>query len=506
MPSNSTREPILKGPLPNFLVIVLDAARWSDFPGVGHANGVRMPFVEDLEAKSVVFPRATAPSPWTIPSHASLFTGLYPWETGCHRRAKVDLNPTIPTLTELLRPEGYRSLSASSNGLVSPTFGLTRGFDAVAWGDWWEKLLQIPGRVLPPHSDGAGPALNTPTGRWWRRAGNAAYASFRYPITLNLAGHLASHLRLPGEEFRPHCHPWVESTVSRWLRTQPADRPVFCFVNLHDTHEPYLTARHRNEPLTAFFRRAMTRMDQSGFVSGKWVPRADEIEVLHELYRETYRDMDDRIRAVVESFVRSGRWENTVMVLTSDHGQEFVENGFLFHGFRVSDELLRIPMILRLPESLGITGRAKGWASLIDVAPTFQSLLGQPTTSPWGVPLLRLLDADRETPVLAMGDGFDESSGLASACPPERRRFWNHAYAVAYEGSMKVLMDLEANRVSAFDVDQDPHEKTDVSEVAASANPGLFRRVQDLAQTIGSGSSSQTGPREVDDRLSSWGY
>ncbi|MGA9839023.1 MAG: sulfatase-like hydrolase/transferase [Thermoplasmata archaeon] len=494
------------GARPNFLIIVLDAARWADFPGVGHPGGVPMPFTQELESHSIVFPKSVAPAPWTIPSHASLFTGLYPWEHGVNRRGTSDLPGNVSTLSERLSAAGYRTLSASSNGFVSPNFGMTRGFGSVAWGDWWEKMIHVPGQTLPSHGIAVGRTLRAPEGRWWRMAGQATTSLMRYPWTLNLANHVASHLRAPGARFHYVSAPWVEPTVRRWVMDQPADAPVFCFINFHDTHEPYYPSRGPTESLGSFLGRTRQRTDQAGFLAGHWTPNPKEIAALHSMYQETFRTLDRRVAEVVSSFREAGRWENTVLVLTSDHGQEFLEKGFLFHSLGVSEQLLRIPLVLRLPGDRRGGQVATGWASLIDVAPTFLEMAHLPSAFPSGRSLMRLVSAERSEPVLAMGDGFDYSSGAARACSPERRRFWDHAFAVGYDGDSKVVLDLERRRISSFHLRM---LGTDGEVPLADSDPStaaLVQEVKRLAERIPTRSGTPPSEATVDDRLSSWGY
>src|SRR5215469_5335127 len=114
------------GSRPDLLLVVLDCVRAWDFPGGRSAIGP-MPFVEGFRRESIHFPRAASVAHWTVPAHASMFTGLYPWEHGVHAKGKLKLDPSIPTVAGHLRDAGYRTLCLSANGLVSPGLGLTNG-------------------------------------------------------------------------------------------------------------------------------------------------------------------------------------------------------------------------------------------------------------------------------------------------------------------------------------------------------------------------------------------
>src|ERR1700693_5078851 len=111
------------GRRPDLLVVVMDCVRASDFPG-GTSPVPGMPTAEKLVRESIRFPRAISVAPWTIPSHASLFTGLYPWENGVHMLRELRLDPSVPTLAGMLAKAGYSTFSLSSNGFICPDIGL----------------------------------------------------------------------------------------------------------------------------------------------------------------------------------------------------------------------------------------------------------------------------------------------------------------------------------------------------------------------------------------------
>ncbi|MCI4340719.1 MAG: sulfatase-like hydrolase/transferase, partial [Thermoplasmata archaeon] len=126
---------------PNVLVIVMDCVRAPEF-SVGSETLSGMPYCTGLARESIDFRRAVAPASWTIPSHASLFTGLYPWDHRLHSRGAPQLPAGLPDLAASLSASGYRTASFSSNPFVSDLSGLTRGFETAAWGGWWERYAR----------------------------------------------------------------------------------------------------------------------------------------------------------------------------------------------------------------------------------------------------------------------------------------------------------------------------------------------------------------------------
>lgn len=493
------REPL------DVLVVVLDCVRAGDFGGrAGPIEG--MPFVSQLQRESIVFPRATAPSPWTIPSHASLFTGLYPWQHGVHMKGALNLDTSLPTVPSLLHRAGYSTVSVSSNGFICPEFGLTAGFDASAWGDWWEKFLRLPESGVPPRAVNFPKTQALPEGTFWNSLESPVRYANRFPLLLNAGSHLISRILRPDAPFQPLVSPWIEPTVRQWVRAQPSATPLFCFVNLYDAHEPYLTEPQAIRGVRALRDYARLRMDRTSLLTGHWTPSEWEFEHLHGLYRDMIRRLDARLHALVDAFRDAGRWDRTLLILTSDHGQAFGEHGFLFHGYRVWEPLLRIPLWMRLPGGVGGGREAAGWASLIDIAPTAMLAAGQPPDAfPSGVPLPQLIDQPRPTPVYAMADGVHVRKVLERMCPPDRVEYWDTPYIAAYSGDRKMIYNIPRDTAELFDLASDPGEQADVYERHASDVVPMLEGAREAGrQLVGKGTGAQS--QSVEDRLRSWGY
>src|SRR3972149_8651863 len=120
---------------PNIIIIILDTARAQSFSCYGYKRKTT-PNIDRIAQGAVLFENAISPSPWTLPAHASIFTGMYPSRHGCHERHKF-LNRNLPTLPEILKNIGYRTIGISNNSWISKNFGFDRGFDSFI------KLWQI---------------------------------------------------------------------------------------------------------------------------------------------------------------------------------------------------------------------------------------------------------------------------------------------------------------------------------------------------------------------------
>ncbi len=494
---------------PNVLVVVLDCVRADDF-WHGGADAESMPFVSRLARESVQYRRAVAPAPWTIPSHASLFTGLYPWEHGASQKGSNTLSPTHPTLARVLRSEGYATLSASANFLVSPFFGLANDFDKAFWGGWWEPFLRFPHRRK---REGAGQRRTRPNPIFHRMRSGSFWPIFeastskvsQYTALLDLGVRTARKVMRPEDQGYPRSSPWVEAEFSRWLKQQESTTPVFGFVNLIDAHEPYFTDPKVIGSFSDWLRYARQRQDRQGWIRGTWTASVQELSTLHELYRESVRAMDQRLERMVDILKAAGRWEDTLLCITSDHGQAFGEHGILFHMLRVDEEIVRVPLLVRYPGGAGGGKTRRSWVSLVDIAPTVLEAVGaSDSLRTSGYPLPREEDVPRPSPVLTVSDGLGPVQG-ESLSKPLRKKL-DTVYAAAYEGSRKVVVtDVPGKGPFAYAVDSewkarkvswDPQDP-DLERLRGSATEAL--------QLLTKKGSSSLAPG-VDERLRAWGY
>ncbi len=490
---------------PDVLIVVMDCVRASDFPG--GTSAVRMPFVEELRRSAVLYPRAASVAPWTLPSHASLFTGLYPWEHGCHGKAALTLPHGTPRLAATLRGAGYRTLSLSANPIISPAYGLVDGFDVAEWGEWWEQVHRT--RHAPSHRvaaspHGDGPAIPDLTPR--ERAGRLVKTMLTHvPWALAAADAVARRTVDPERSSVGNMNPWIEPDLARWLSAQPRDAPTFCFINYLDAHEPYLMDPAAG-PFLEWWSNMRIPQDVLTLLAPPVLPPADDLERLHGLYRNAITGIDRRLERIVETYRRAGRWDRTLLILTSDHGQAFGENGMVWHGVRTDEEMLRVPLLLRLPadRSAGTTGR--GWASPMDATATILEAAGleRPGRGS-GVPLQSLISADRPGPLLSAGDGTEWNRPFLEALTPRRRTELNLFSVAAYTGSVKLVVEAASGTLRGYDLEGGavgplPPERLRAPELAPVAD-----RATDALERLLHPAPSEV-PAELDERLRSWGY
>ncbi len=493
---------------PDVVIVVMDTVRARDFPP-GSIAGTGKPLVEELHRDWVEFPRAVAPSPWTIPSHASLFTGLYPWQHGVHHRGTLKLDPSFPTLASILSSQGYRTLALAGNAFLTPISGLLDGFDTVGWCRWIDFMVRAWPNLGPSflgeyreglRQDEAGEDSSVVS----EIKGVVYNGLLKFPYTVEGLNRLLSHLANGTGSYA--VSPWIERELGKWVQSRKVSESIFAFVNLMDAHDPYLSDPASDRSLVDWWPKLRISQAPADYYLNRWSPSRWEGESLHQLYLHGIKTVARRVLRIISILKECGRWENTLFILTSDHGNAFDEDGILYHGLKVTEPIARVPLWVRFPHGEFPGKRAKGWTTLIDVLPTVLAETGSETGRTWqGVPMRNLIEGNRKTPVIAVADGIRALTRHPDFYPEEIRQRLDRIWVAVYEGSRRVLYDDYDGQLTAFSANPDngspgndwvtePNAPADLAEIARQTARRMQRRT-DLPSDEGVGR-----------RLTAWGY
>jgi arylsulfatase A-like enzyme len=300
---------------PNVLLLILDTMRAASLGLYGHPRPTT-PNLDRLAQRGVVFERAVATSSWSNPSHAGIFTGHFAhavssgWEAG--------LDGTHPTIAEIMRGAGYRTAAFSANTrYVSRQTGMARGF---------ARFDDFP-RFAP-----AAAVATTWVGRLFTDRRHLI------PRILRIRDN-------PGRKYAPA----VLGPLDGWMRAD-SSRPFFAVANLMDVHGVYLVpepyaSRFGAIPMPSLGARVRGRLRQ--LVGGRRQPVPDGREP--EGYEAAIARLDDRLGAFFQELERDGVLDNTIVILTSDHGEEFREHGMYGHGVSLYWPAIHVPLVVWLP-------------------------------------------------------------------------------------------------------------------------------------------------------------
>ncbi len=344
---------------PNVVFIVWDTVRADHLSLYGHGRATT-PRLDAWARDAVVFDRARSPGIWTLPSHASMFTGNPVPSTGADERW-MWLDGAQLTLAEVLKGAGYATFSFAANALLCKETQLTQGFDVVT-NSYRGRLAALAARntrskLLPADaSHELAPLWRPPA----HGATNSEWARAAYKEAAPLG---------------------VEATL-RWIDRQ--DGPFFAFLNLMEAHTPRLPSVESRRALfdADLHGRALTtdashiRLHFANF--GKDFPETDELEAIRAVYDAALRDLDVATGALIDGLEARGLLEDTIVVLTADHGEQLGEHGRFNHRFSLYDTLVHVPLVVRYPAAMA-PGRVGHPVSTTDIFATVLDLAGVPS-------------------------------------------------------------------------------------------------------------------------------
>ena len=415
----------------NVVVIVIDTLR-ADHLGLYGYERDTSTHLGAFAQQSIVVESSLTNAPWTKPSMGSFFTSLNPSQHGAVEESTSNrLAESLITLPEVLDDEGYEVVGFSENPHISVPRGFGQGFE-----------------------------------------------------------HLAVRARYKGDA------EWVIDNARQWFDTRDAGRPFCLYLHFLDPHGPYqpddpagyLDGKSTDKDNVRIGR--VGRLVEEGRLLEEITPQ--DRDYLVALYDAEIRGIDRDVNRVFRMLEERGRLDDTIVLITSDHGEEFLDHGALLHGFWLFDETLRVPMIWRVPglEPRRVTDTVRH----IDVAPTLLDLLGLESPAQFqGRSVAALLRGESMPPV-----------------PHVAETSWRGIHRRSVRaGRWKLIVDELAGSAQLFDLEADPQESVDLSE----QEPDQVRRLRELlaaetrppAGVVVEGAEGVVDP-EAEEALRSLGY
>jgi arylsulfatase A-like enzyme len=448
---------------PSILLFVFDTTRVDAVSAYGRVAGTT-PMADSLAATGLRYTHAYAQAPWTLPSHATLFTGLLPSQHGAgwHQPRAPD---TWVTLAERLRDAGYETVGTSENAWIHEAFNTTQGFERFAGIDIEAGRLPDVRAVVAA----------------WARERNTNRPFFLFVNVLD------AHVPYLVRATNPFLPPGVDAKMAEAVPQEP-QRPNYYFCSR--------------------------------------TPHERELEILRGLYLGGVAEADAKLRDVVETLRAAGLARDLVTIVTADHGEHFGEHRLVGHAFSLREELLHVPLIIHgIPG--GAPAVITDPVQLADIMPTVLRWAGLPVPDGLaGRPLPVAPDATRAVrPVLA--EQFDLDGELAPDAHPQavrgwqisdrQRRFCTPADRVF--GDMRALIRYPFKLISyanyppqLYDLSADAQEEQDLASVqpalAAELMADLDRPVRALSASaaVAAPAADVLPSPGIVDRLRALGY
>jgi arylsulfatase A-like enzyme len=436
------------------VLVVIDTLRADAVSAYGAVEGTT-PAFDALAREGVLYTRAFASSPWTLPSHASLLTGLDVDRHGVGPGGRMGLRAEVTTLAERLREAGYQTAGFSENPLVSDLFGFEQGFEHFS-------ALTAEGAAYEEAHPG----------------------STRYDIVGELQAFAAQRDRT---------------------------RPYFLFANLFDSHAPYLNRRANrfvvgDRALGAEW--TYDALKKVGHRICSRLPSEDDVAMLHGLYHGDVAVADAKL-AKLEAIARELAGGGALIVVaTADHGEHFGEHRLMSHEFTLRTAALQIPLVVR-----GVPGAAAGRidapVTLVDVSRSILEWAGARTAPELAGRALPLGAQSAEAPGVDLYAVYsDETLRVPEAweqgMQPSRQAV-NARRAGCYEsdrvfGNMVSLTRwpfkliwFERYPAELYDLSWDPGERSDLAKLRPEIAGPMLEDVERYVKRIGLGATTRAG-------------
>jgi len=437
--------PLPSGDSPNVLLIVLDTVRADRLSLYGYRRPTS-PTLERLANRGIRFDEARATAPWTLPSHASMFTGRWPHELDVSWNTR--LGTRFPTLAAYLGSRGYATAGFVANvEYCSYEFGLNRGF--THYEDYVLEPL-TPVRMCYPGNL----ALKAVFHLGWSLSANLGGIPFLPHKDSTVWRTLNSDPRIDADSINRRFLDWLSQ------RREPA-RPFFAFLNYFDTHTVYMLP-----PGTPYRFGRPPKTDAEVQVLVEWFDvdklglPASYLNLARDCYDSCLGYLDEKLGELFDELQRRGVLESTLVIVTSDHGEGLGEHNLFFHGESLYRTEIRVPLLIVSPgQNRSVNVRET--ISLRNLPATIVDLAGQGTSAPFpGRSLTRLWQGSHLGRFSADGQGA--ISELASPNPydPNQGRSPVHRGALASiaEGDYVYIRNEGDGSEELFNVRDDPNE------------------------------------------------
>jgi arylsulfatase A-like enzyme len=441
-------EAVIRGPpaipRPNLLLVSLDTLRADHLGYMGYERDTS-PFLDAFAAEHVAFHQHRSVSSYTLPTHASLFTGQHPLRHGAVRMYQRVPSHSLPYLPALMADAGWATAAFTGGAIMSDDYGFGTGFDRFVTTDPLE---------VRPSNDEAMP---------------------------------------PGVE---HVAGWVE---------ERGDEPWFLFLHtflIHNYQPPKEFLRPFDEHPDAPWRPEMPGRLLADWSRPGNQPTADDVGHLVDLYDATIRYADRQLRLLMERLDEQGLLENTIVLITSDHGEEFWDHGGLIHGITLYEEQLHVPLLVSVPG--GPSRRVDEPTSLLDLAPTLVELLG--------LAPLPVQDGRSLAPFLLGEAPLPAPQPLLAHLDltvSQRRALLVETLKLHWGSTDAALRVPASSEWGLFDVRDDPGERDDLIEARADELDELrqlMAALEDILRTDGLDADRADLSQEVLDKLRELGY
>ena len=424
---------------PNIIIVLIDAARPDHFSCYGHER-ITTPNIDRIASEGIVFENAISTAGWTLPSHTSLFTGTYVSKHGVHNENQV-FKGTLPTMPAALKSAGYKTAGFCRNYWISDATGLTNGFS---------EFYDI------------------------------HYTGFQRKIR-----RFINNIRLNGRDS------WtfeINRAVCKWLRQNASGDPFFMFVHYSQLHLPYSIPAPFNTMFlpddVSYEQASRVNQNPKAFYAGEVAMGPEEFEISRALYDCSLAYMDHRVKDLYDELKTDGILDDTLFIITSDHGESLGDHGHFDHYYVLYDSLIKVPLIIRYPDKIDPGMRNDSIVQTLDIFPTVGKMLELPDESLreiQGLPLPPFSDETKHR-TFSISERYQDLVGLRNSYPDR-----DLGHLAKFEKDRKIAIRTKKHKLilsqnyesELFDLEKDPEENHNIIESNAHIAADLESKISE---------------------------
>jgi arylsulfatase A-like enzyme len=326
---------------------MLDAVRSSNLAAYGYQKRTT-PHLDKLLPSCMLYENAISSSYWTMPSIASLFTGTYPSKHSLIYDGDT-LDKQYTTIAEHLKKNGYQTYGICPHPYVSKYTDLNRGFDVFQDFSGYDKNLR---NIL-------------------FQKGKSVYKKIQH---YNLTKRLVWNFITNSDQYAKK----TNQEFASLLNDITTEKPFFCYIHYNEAHTPYIIPKSYRE---SFFEVKTennpweVNQDFIKYYTKESIMTDEDFHILKALYDGAIKYLDNKVHEIVLLLKDNDQWNNTILIITSDHGEQLGEHDLFFHVFSLYDYLIKVPLIIKYPSDLNLKGKIKNIVQNVDIFPTITDII-----------------------------------------------------------------------------------------------------------------------------------
>ncbi len=465
---------------PNVLIVVWDTVRADRMSLYGHSRDTT-PFLDRFAEDAVVYDHAIASSEWTGPTHASLFTGL-PLRTHGMDTYYKWLDHHHETLAERMRSAGFSTWAFTGNRFVSDFVNMLQGFDT--------QLHTFEGPLKQPSRKATARKL-LPRDRSTEISPSYAGGKQGWSKRLTLFKDAA---------------PVANRAFGRFLERRAEDpAPFLAFINLMEAHQPRVPSlESRKALLDDDMIELALRTDSSlfslmAYMSGKHAFTKAELDAMAGTYDASILDLDRAFQQLIEGMERKGVLDDTIVVLTADHGEMLGEKGLYSHRWALYEPLVHVPLVIRYPDSMVRRDprlKPRRVSETVSIGQVPATLLDAVDVDPMPGIAPSLLDGPPNSPVFTeLRDPNIVMAVVRRAFPDVPKDQFARSLHAIYDGPHKLIRASD-HQHELYDLSEDPDETENRVELDTALRDRLLERLADWERDTPAYDPTRRGPND----------